>query len=126
PVERWCAGRSASARRSCARPWIGSGGSPQRPDRNCNSCLHVTQVTPRVHGSALSEGAPMGRTVKTLVAAMLGSVVVVAGGTGAATAESGWWVPTSSPSPDSEVNATGEPSRGTTPGGDVSGYIDAH
>ncbi|MCL3837930.1 discoidin domain-containing protein [Aeromicrobium duanguangcaii] len=67
----------------------------------------------------------MGRSIKALVVAVLGAVVVIAGGSGA-TAESGWWVATSTPSPESQINATGEPARGTDADGNVTGYIDAH
>lgn len=42
----------------------------------------------------------------------------------AATAE--WWLPTSRPSPDSQINVTGEPFKGTDAAGDVRGFVDAH
>lgn len=66
----------------------------------------------------------MGRTLKAAVIAAL-TTVVLATGSGAS-AESGWWVPDSTPSPESEVNAAGEPHRGENADGTVTGYIDAH
>ncbi|OJF16038.1 hypothetical protein BG844_01315 [Couchioplanes caeruleus subsp. caeruleus] len=41
-------------------------------------------------------------------------------------AESGWWVPTGRPAPDSQVNVTGEPFKGTDSQGRVRGLVDAH
>lgn len=66
----------------------------------------------------------MRRTLKAAVIAAL-TTVVLATGTGAS-AESGWWVPDTTPTPESEVNATGEPHRGENRDGTVTGYIDAH
>ncbi|WP_327347241.1 discoidin domain-containing protein [Streptomyces europaeiscabiei] len=37
-----------------------------------------------------------------------------------------WWLPTSRPSPDSQINVTGEPFKGTNSAGDVRGFVDAH
>ncbi|MFH7322613.1 discoidin domain-containing protein [Aeromicrobium sp. JJY06] len=67
----------------------------------------------------------MSRQLKAILVALLGALVVITAGAGAS-AESGWWVATSTPSPESEVNATGEPSGGTNAAGEVTGYIDAH
>ena len=43
-----------------------------------------------------------------------------------ASAESGWWVPSNTQSPDAELNATGQPHMGTDTNGEVTGFIDAH
>ncbi|MEV6596574.1 discoidin domain-containing protein [Actinoplanes sp. NPDC051346] len=43
-----------------------------------------------------------------------------------AAAESGWWVPTGRPTPDAQVNVTGEPFKGTDSQGRVRGLVDAH
>ena len=43
-----------------------------------------------------------------------------------ASAESGWWVPSNTQSPDAELNATGQPHKGTDTNGEVTGFIDAH
>lgn len=67
----------------------------------------------------------MTRTLKSALITTLSLVLLLATGS-TATAESGWWVPISTPSPESEVNAIGEPHRGTDANGDVVGYIDAH
>ncbi|MFI5493684.1 discoidin domain-containing protein [Actinoplanes sp. NPDC051859] len=55
----------------------------------------------------------------TVLALLLGS-------TPSAAAESGWWVPSARPTPDSQVNVTGEPFRGTDAQGRVRGLVDAH
>ena len=34
-----------------------------------------------------------------------------------------WWLPTSRPSPDSQINVTGEPLKGTNSAGDVRGFV---
>ncbi|MFD7232629.1 discoidin domain-containing protein [Streptomyces sp. NPDC059881] len=41
-------------------------------------------------------------------------------------AEPGWWTPAARPAPDSEINVTGEPFKGTGPQGQVRGFVDAH
>ncbi|RKT03404.1 membrane dipeptidase (peptidase family M19) [Streptomyces sp. 3211.6] len=38
----------------------------------------------------------------------------------------GWWNPTARPQPDSGINVTGEPFKGTAPDGKVRGFVDAH
>lgn len=43
-----------------------------------------------------------------------------------ANAESGWWVAKDTPSPESEVNVTGQPFKGTDSNREVRGLIDAH
>jgi microsomal dipeptidase-like Zn-dependent dipeptidase len=37
-----------------------------------------------------------------------------------------WWTPTVRPAPDSEINVTGEPFKGTDSQGQVRGFVDAH
>ncbi|MFD3517613.1 discoidin domain-containing protein [Streptomyces sp. NPDC058657] len=41
-------------------------------------------------------------------------------------AEAGWWEPTARPAPDSQINVTGEPFKGTDAQGRVRGFVDAH
>ncbi|MFC9294490.1 discoidin domain-containing protein [Streptomyces sp. NPDC057011] len=41
-------------------------------------------------------------------------------------ADPGWWNPTARPQPDSEINVTGEPFKGTDAQGRVRGFVDAH
>ncbi|MFG2822244.1 discoidin domain-containing protein [Kitasatospora sp. NPDC048365] len=43
-----------------------------------------------------------------------------------ARAADGWWNPTARPAPDSQINVTGEPFRGTDANGKVRGFVDAH
>ncbi|MFD8598104.1 discoidin domain-containing protein [Kitasatospora sp. NPDC059646] len=43
-----------------------------------------------------------------------------------ARAADGWWNPTARPAPDSQINVTGEPFRGTAADGSVRGFVDAH
>ncbi|MFI8192378.1 discoidin domain-containing protein [Streptomyces sp. NPDC085946] len=45
---------------------------------------------------------------------------------GSAAAAADWWNPTARPAPDSAVNVTGEPFRGTDARGEVRGFVDAH
>src|ERR1041384_1251076 len=37
-----------------------------------------------------------------------------------------WWSPTARPAPDSQIDVTGEPFKGTDPAGKVRGFVDAH
>ncbi len=46
--------------------------------------------------------------------------------TGAGAAAPPWWEASAPQSPDSQVNAVGEPFTGTTPTGEVRGFVDAH
>ncbi|MCK7627041.1 discoidin domain-containing protein [Streptomyces sp. RS10V-4] len=41
-------------------------------------------------------------------------------------AESNWWDPVARPTPDAQVNVTGEPFKGTDAQGNVRGFVDAH
>ncbi|RSS83103.1 discoidin domain-containing protein [Streptomyces sp. WAC06614] len=43
-----------------------------------------------------------------------------------AAADPGWWNPTARPAPDSQINVTGEPFKGTDAQGKVRGTVDAH
>lgn len=44
----------------------------------------------------------------------------------AAESDPGWWNPTARPTPDAQVNVTGEPFKGTDSQGRVRGFVDAH
>ncbi|UPK75555.1 dipeptidase [Nocardioidaceae bacterium SCSIO 66511] len=72
------------------------------------------------------------RTIGVLAALLALVVTVAASGGGASAggadpaAKDKWWVPTDRPEPDSRINVTGEPFRGTDKHGDVRGFIDAH
>ncbi|MEV6594508.1 discoidin domain-containing protein [Streptomyces acidicola] len=43
-----------------------------------------------------------------------------------AAAGTDWWTPSARPSPDSGINVTGEPFKGTNSAGEVRGFVDAH
>ncbi|MEU9997576.1 discoidin domain-containing protein [Streptomyces sp. NPDC050848] len=45
---------------------------------------------------------------------------------GSAAAEDSWWNPSARPAPDSQINVTGEPFKGTNERGEVRGFVDAH
>ncbi|MFJ6938612.1 discoidin domain-containing protein [Streptomyces sp. NPDC101132] len=41
-------------------------------------------------------------------------------------ADPGWWNPTARPAPDSQINVSGEPFKGTNDKGEIRGFVDAH
>lgn len=45
---------------------------------------------------------------------------------GSAAADDSWWNPSARPAPDSQINVTGEPFKGTNERGEVRGFVDAH
>ncbi|BBC38302.1 F5/8 type C domain protein [Streptomyces graminofaciens] len=61
--------------------------------------------------------------VLTLFLTALGMMLTPASSSAAST---DWWNPISRPSPDSQINVTGEPFKGTDSAGDVRGFVDAH
>ncbi|MGW0400057.1 discoidin domain-containing protein [Streptomyces sp. NPDC003002] len=67
------------------------------------------------------------RSPLTVLSLLLAVVAVVLGPTPASSAaDPGWWNPTARPAPDSEINVTGEPFKGTDAQGRVRGFVDAH
>ncbi|MCB5183391.1 galactose-binding domain-containing protein [Streptomyces antimicrobicus] len=68
------------------------------------------------------------RRRRTAVLSLLVTLValVLMPGTGSAATEPGWWNPTARPAPDSQINVTGEPFKGTDAQGKVRGFVDAH
>ncbi|MFJ3788604.1 discoidin domain-containing protein [Kitasatospora sp. NPDC090091] len=65
--------------------------------------------------------------IATVLSALLTLfAVVLAAPAPAASGETGWWVPTARPAPDSQINVTGEPFKGTDAQGHVRGFVDAH
>ncbi|MFI1206784.1 discoidin domain-containing protein [Streptomyces sp. NPDC020802] len=48
------------------------------------------------------------------------------GPTPSSAAGTDWWNPTARPAPDSQINVTGEPFKGTNAQGEVRGFVDAH
>ncbi|MGW1764183.1 galactose-binding domain-containing protein [Streptomyces sp. NPDC002073] len=61
-----------------------------------------------------------------LLTLLLALVAMALGPVPGAAADPGWWTPTARPAPDSEVNVTGEPFKGTDAQGRVRGFVDAH
>ncbi|WP_371614719.1 discoidin domain-containing protein [Streptomyces sp. NBC_00454] len=57
---------------------------------------------------------------------LLGLLAMVLGPVPGAAADAGWWNPTARPAPDSGINVTGEPFKGTDAQGNVRGFVDAH
>lgn len=67
----------------------------------------------------------MGRRRLALVAASIAAATAFASAPNALAADN-WWEATTTPTPESQVNVTGAPHRGTNADGHVTGYIDAH
>jgi microsomal dipeptidase-like Zn-dependent dipeptidase len=62
----------------------------------------------------------------TVVSLLLFVLAIALGPTPSSAAASDWWNPTARPTPDSQVNVTGEPFTGTNSAGEVRGFVDAH
>ncbi|MCG6498859.1 discoidin domain-containing protein [Kitasatospora sp. A2-31] len=85
---------------------------------------------PRSHRQPRPLAGP-GRRSRFRIATVLSALltlfaVVLAAPAPAASGETGWWVPTARPAPDSQINVTGEPFKGTDAQGHVRGFVDAH
>ncbi|MER5391334.1 discoidin domain-containing protein [Saccharopolyspora sp. NPDC002686] len=61
-----------------------------------------------------------------MVSLLLVVMTLVLGPTSSSAAEPGWWTPTARPTPDAQINVTGEPFKGTDAQGRVRGFVDAH
>uniref|UniRef100_A0AAU2K0B5 Discoidin domain-containing protein n=1 Tax=Streptomyces sp. NBC_00049 TaxID=2903617 RepID=A0AAU2K0B5_9ACTN len=57
---------------------------------------------------------------------LLAMVAMVLGPATTSSADPGWWNPVARPAPDSGINVTGEPFKGTDAQGRVRGFVDAH
>ncbi|MGP4045762.1 galactose-binding domain-containing protein [Streptomyces sp. 2A115] len=62
----------------------------------------------------------------TVLSLLLILMAMTLGTTSSSAAETDWWNPVARPAPDSQINATGEPFKGTDPQGQVRGLVDAH
>ncbi|MEU6066757.1 MULTISPECIES: galactose-binding domain-containing protein [Streptomyces] len=72
-------------------------------------------------------GRPYRRRKDVAVVSLLLLVLAaVLGPTPSSAAGNDWWVPTARPTPDSQINVTGEPFTGTNAKGEVRGFVDAH
>ncbi|MGW2088904.1 discoidin domain-containing protein [Streptomyces sp. NPDC001880] len=64
-------------------------------------------------------------TVVSLLLAVM-SLVLGPMPSSAAEPDPGWWTPTARPTPDAQIDVTGEPFKGTDAQGRVRGFVDAH
>ncbi|MFE9680210.1 discoidin domain-containing protein [Streptomyces sp. NPDC006285] len=62
----------------------------------------------------------------TVLSLLLVVLAMALGPTPSSAAGTDWWDPTARPAPDSRINVTGEPFKGTGPQGEVRGFVDAH
>lgn len=62
----------------------------------------------------------------TLASLLLAVMALVLGPTPGSAAEPDWWNPAARPTPDSRIDVTGEPFKGTDAQGRVRGFVDAH
>ncbi|MFF3489141.1 discoidin domain-containing protein [Streptomyces sp. NPDC002701] len=62
----------------------------------------------------------------TVLSLLLVVLAMALGPTPSSAAGTDWWDPTARPAPDSQINVTGEPFKGTGPQGEVRGFVDAH
>lgn len=65
------------------------------------------------------------RALVALIAIMMAGLGAVAAGSSAA-AGPNWWEPVNRPTPDSQINVTGEPMSGLTATGEIRGILEAH
>ncbi|MDG4861964.1 discoidin domain-containing protein [Streptomyces sp. T-3] len=71
---------------------------------------------------------PQRRRLRSLTVAslLLAVMALVLGPVPGSAADTDWWNPTARPTPDAQVNVTGEPFKGTDAQGRVRGFVDAH
>ncbi|MFE0101625.1 discoidin domain-containing protein [Streptomyces sp. NPDC059009] len=62
----------------------------------------------------------------TVMSLFLAVMALVLGPVPSSAAESDWWDPTARPTPDAQVDVTGEPFKGADAQGNVRGFVDAH
>ncbi|MFI9587532.1 discoidin domain-containing protein [Streptomyces sp. NPDC052236] len=65
-------------------------------------------------------------TVLSLLLTVLAMTLGAAPAAPNSSADTGWWTPAARPAPDSGINVTGEPFKGTDAQGQVRGFVDAH
>lgn len=72
--------------------------------------------------------SPTRRGIPALLSLLVTAAALALGPSAASGAEAppGWWEPVARSVPDSQINVTGEPFRGTDPQGTVRGFVDAH
>ncbi|MEV0094908.1 discoidin domain-containing protein [Streptomyces sp. NPDC050738] len=62
----------------------------------------------------------------TVASLLLAVMALVLGPMPSSAADTNWWTPTARPTPDAQVDVTGEPFKGTDAQGRVRGFVDAH
>ncbi|GAQ71993.1 discoidin domain-containing protein [Streptomyces turgidiscabies] len=67
-----------------------------------------------------------GRGPLTVLPLLLAVLALMLGTGPSSAAGTDWWTPTARPTPDSQINVTGEPFKGTNSRGEVQGFVDAH
>ncbi|MGW3652796.1 galactose-binding domain-containing protein [Streptomyces sp. NPDC000878] len=67
-----------------------------------------------------------GRRPLTVLSLLLAVLALTLGTVPSSAAGTDWWTPTARPTPDSQINVTGEPFKGTNSQGEVQGFVDAH
>ncbi|MFE9643247.1 discoidin domain-containing protein [Streptomyces sp. NPDC006365] len=66
------------------------------------------------------------RSPITVLSLLLIVMTMTLGPTSSSAAGADWWTPVARPAPDSQINVTGEPFKGTDSQGEVRGLVDAH
>lgn len=66
------------------------------------------------------------RRALAVLSLLLATMAMLLGPAPGSAADDGWWNPTARPQPDSAINVTGEPFKGTNAQGEVRGFVDAH
>ncbi|PAZ13688.1 hypothetical protein CLM62_23480 [Streptomyces sp. SA15] len=62
----------------------------------------------------------------TVLSLLLFVLAMALGPTPSSAAGTDWWIPAARPTPDSQIDVTGEPFNGTNSAGEVRGFVDAH
>ncbi|WP_078910196.1 discoidin domain-containing protein [Streptomyces sp. NRRL S-87] len=86
---------------------------------------HPRPAPPRPRG-ARSRSTRRPAAVLSVILAVVAVLLGPATSSSADTTQEGWWNPTARPAPDSQINVTGEPFKGTDADGKVRGFVDDH
>jgi microsomal dipeptidase-like Zn-dependent dipeptidase len=62
----------------------------------------------------------------TVLSLLLLVLAMALGPTPSSAAGTDWWIPVARPTPDSQIDVTGEPFKGTNSAGEIRGFVDAH
>ncbi|MFC8277741.1 discoidin domain-containing protein [Streptomyces sp. NPDC057271] len=78
-------------------------------------------MRPPTHSRTSGRRGPL-----AVLSLLLATVAMLLGPAPGSAADSSWWDPVARPAPDSEINVTGAPFKGTDERGEVRGFVDAH